>query len=240
MKRLYSILGAIAIAATLAGIGSTQMASSAKAPTRHQVVVSEDVLNPLIGEPEHDFHQAASLFTQGDHQGAASEIRASAALLSLEAGRGGAENRSGLSSSSAELDDLAARVERGDVSSRSELNLTFARADLALAAHYRGMADKALANKEHDKRRPLAQGCRRFGRRRSRLGRARASNGAGSGSGPGTCARGQDPEWHQLELRRSKEGCRLSWQPDPVPRGSDADAGQLADERQRREMRFHR
>ena len=150
MKRLYSILGAIAIAATLAGIGSTQMASSAKAPTRHQVVVSEDVLNPLIGEPEHDFHQAASLFTQGDHQGAASEIRASAALLSLEAGRGGAENRSGLSSSAAELDDLAARVERGDVSSGSELNLAFARADLALAAHYRGMADKALANKEHD------------------------------------------------------------------------------------------
>jgi len=46
MKRLYSILGAIAIAATSAGIGLTQMARSAKAPIPHQVVVSEDVLNP--------------------------------------------------------------------------------------------------------------------------------------------------------------------------------------------------
>jgi hypothetical protein len=151
MKSPYSILGAIAVAvATSAAIGLAQMASSAKAPTRHQVVVSEDVLNPLIGEPEHHFHQAASLFTDGDHQGAAAEIRTSAALLSLEAGRGSAENRSGLSSSAAELDDLAARVERGDVASRSELNLAFARADLALAAHYRAMADNALANKEHD------------------------------------------------------------------------------------------
>ncbi len=149
MKSLYLTPGAMAVA-ILAAVGWPQMAASAEAPSAHQVVVQEDVLNPLIGEPEHHFHHAASLFAKGDTRGAASEIRAAAALLRLEAGRENAENRSGLLSSAAELEDLAARLERGDVLSRSELNLAFDRADLALAGHYRAMAEKAVTNKEHD------------------------------------------------------------------------------------------
>lgn len=162
MRTLYRIPGAIGVVVVLAGvIGSAGMADSAEAITPqtpaaasgrdagHQVVVPENVLNPLIGEPERHFRQASSLFTEGDNHGAASEIRAGAALLSLEAGREGGDNASGLQSAAANLDDLAAKVERGDVASRAELNQAFARADLALAKHYRETADKALTNKEH-------------------------------------------------------------------------------------------
>ncbi len=70
--------------------------------------------------------------------------------MRLEAGRQGVQNRSELSSSAEDLDDLANNVAQGNVSSRSTLNLAFAHADLALADHYRAMADKALANKQHD------------------------------------------------------------------------------------------
>jgi hypothetical protein len=60
--------------------------------------VPENVLNPLIGESERNFRQAVSLFAKGDNRGAASQISAGAALLSLEAGREHAENQSGLQS----------------------------------------------------------------------------------------------------------------------------------------------
>lgn len=150
MKKLYSILGAFAVAISItADIGLAQQASSAAATPR-QVVVPEDVLNPLVEEPERHFHRAASLFAKGDLQGAVSEVRASAALLRLEAGRESAEARSELLSSASELNDLADRVEHGKVSSRRELDLAFAHADLALAAHYRAMAAKAIANQQRD------------------------------------------------------------------------------------------
>jgi hypothetical protein len=115
-----------------------------------QVTVPEDVLNRLIGQCERHFRHAAKRFAKGDNPGAASQIRVGLALLSLEAGREHAETQNALRSSADELDRLAGRVEHGDVSSRNELNVAFAHADLALAAHYRAMADEAIANKEHD------------------------------------------------------------------------------------------
>jgi hypothetical protein len=115
-----------------------------------QVIVPEEVLNRLIGQCERQFRHAAKHFAKADNAGAASRIRIGSALLSLEARRGHAENQNALRSSADELDRLADRVEHGEVSSRSELNVAFAHADLALAAHYRAMADEALANKEHD------------------------------------------------------------------------------------------
>jgi hypothetical protein len=115
-----------------------------------EVTVPENVLNPLTGEAEHKFDQAASLFADGDNRAAASQVRAGAALVRLEAGRDHAANQGGLQSSADELDRLAGRIERGEVSSRRELDLAFGRADLALAEHYRAMAREAIANKQHD------------------------------------------------------------------------------------------
>jgi hypothetical protein len=115
-----------------------------------QVTVPEDVLNRLIGQCERHFRHATKRFAQGDNPGAASQIRVGSALLSLEARRAHAENQNPLRSSADELDRLAGRVEHGDVSSRNELNVAFAHADLALAAHYRARANEAIVNKERD------------------------------------------------------------------------------------------
>ena len=163
MKTLNSILHLLAVAITVSiGTALAHTASSPKADTlqsraaevgqnaARQVSVPEDVLNRLIGQSERHFHHAAKRFAKGDNSGAASQIRIGAALLSLEAGREHAENQNALRSSADELDRLAGKVEHGDVSSRSELNLAFARADLALAAHYRAMADEAVRNRQHD------------------------------------------------------------------------------------------
>jgi len=148
-----TVLAAVALAQTPSSpktAAEESRAAEAGEQSTRQVSVPENVLNPLIGESERNFRQAASLFDKGDTQGAASQIRAGAALLRLEAGREHAANGSGLQSCADELDRLAGRVEHGDVSSRSEVNLAFARADLALAEHYRAMANEALAKKQHE------------------------------------------------------------------------------------------
>ena len=59
-----------------------------------QITVPQSALNSLIGEPDRHFHRAADLYVQGDADGAASAIRAAAALIHIEAGRG---RRPGLS-----------------------------------------------------------------------------------------------------------------------------------------------
>jgi hypothetical protein len=81
----------------------------------------------------------------------ATDIRAGAALVKLEAARHDATNRTGLEDAAKQLDDLAAGVATGSVKSPKELNDTFARADLALARHYHQMAEASAAQNEHEK-----------------------------------------------------------------------------------------
>jgi hypothetical protein len=137
----------LAIAVIVAAIGLPCVARSA--PAANEVTVPEDALNSLIGQPQADFHQAFALFTQGDFDGAAAQMRSSAALLRLEAGRGDASSRARLTAAADQLDAVAAKVEQGNVGSRTELNQVFARADLALAAHYRAMAAQSVNDKQH-------------------------------------------------------------------------------------------
>jgi len=108
-----------------------------------------DVLNPLIGEPQRHFDQASTLFTRGDNSGAAAEIRAAAALLRLESRREGSVHSGQLSTAAGNLEQLASQVAAGDIASRGQLDLAFARADLALAGHYRELADRALTRQQH-------------------------------------------------------------------------------------------
>ena len=162
MKNMHALCLLAVIITVSTGTALAHSASSPKAAsmqsratevdqnTARQVTVPEDVLNRLIGQCERHFRHAAKRFAHGDNPGAASQIHVGSTLLSLEAGRGHAETQNALSSAADELDRLASRVEHGDVSSRNELNEAFAHADLALAAHYRAMADEAIANKEHD------------------------------------------------------------------------------------------
>jgi hypothetical protein len=134
---------------TMMELGRNPIAVHASNNQQDQVTVPESALNSLIGEPDRHFHRAAELYVQGNADGAATEIRAAAALIRIEAGRGSAEDASKLRAVATNLDALASNVANGNVGSRRDLELAFARADLALAAHYRSMADKALAEKDH-------------------------------------------------------------------------------------------
>ncbi len=117
---------------------------AAKAAPSGKLSVDEDVLLPLVGIPEKDFREARRQLKVGNKKAAAADIRAAASLIRLEAARPDAEDKDSLLSSAADLDKLAQSVEKGDVKSPSELNQTFAKADLALASHYHMMAKDEL------------------------------------------------------------------------------------------------
>jgi hypothetical protein len=134
---------------TIMEVGRDLSAVHAANNREGQVSVPQSALNSLIGEPDRHFHRAVDLYVQGDAEGAATEIRAADALLRMEAGRGSAEDAAKLQAAATNLDTLASNIGNGNVGSRRDLELAFGRADLALAAHYRSMADKALAEKDH-------------------------------------------------------------------------------------------
>jgi hypothetical protein len=140
----------IAVAALMTVIGlalSPSLACAANSPAG-QVTVPESALDSLIGEPNQHFDRAAELYAKGNTDAAASEIRAAAALIRIEAGRGSTADAAKLTTASSDLDTLAGNVANGNVGSRRDLDLAFARADLALASHYRSMANQALADKD--------------------------------------------------------------------------------------------
>ena len=123
------------------------LAHAQNTPT-DKVAVPESALNSLIGETDRHFHTAADLYAKGEAQDSASEIRAAAALIRFEAARATSEDAARLTTTSNSLDEVARNIEDGNVASRRDLELAFARADLALAAHYRTLASKALAAKD--------------------------------------------------------------------------------------------
>ena len=86
----FQIGTAVGVAGLMTVIGVARIASSAHAADNRadQVTVPRSALNSLIGEPDRQFHRAADLYAKGNTDGAASEIRAAAALIRLEAGRG--------------------------------------------------------------------------------------------------------------------------------------------------------
>ncbi len=140
---------AIVVAALMTVIGNARVPSPARAANNPgEVSVPQSALNSLIGEPDRHFHRAADLYAKGGEQGAASEVRAASALIRIEAGRGSAQAAAKLRTTAANLDALADNVVAGNVGSRRDLDLGFARADLALAVHYRSMANRALADKD--------------------------------------------------------------------------------------------
>ncbi|MGB8412419.1 MAG: hypothetical protein WCE23_06295 [Candidatus Binatus sp.] len=115
------------------------------------LVIQEDVLIPLIGQPEYYFHMASKDFARGDRIKAAAEIRAGAAMVKFEAARHDATNKTGLEDAAKHLDDLAAGVATGTVKSPKELSDAFFRADVALARHYHQMAEASVAQNQHEK-----------------------------------------------------------------------------------------
>ena len=144
--RLLTCTMAALVIGTISSVSFAAPAFSGGSPS--DVTVPQSALDSLIGEPDQHFHQAANLYIKGDASGAASAIKAAAALIRMEAARGAAEDAAKLKNTAANLDTTAEDVINGNLASRRDLEIAFARADLALAGHYRAMADGALAAKD--------------------------------------------------------------------------------------------
>ncbi len=206
--RLYRIWTAVGVVAFMTVIGVGRRPSSAHAANNlaDQVTVPQSVLNSLIGEPDRHFHRAADLYAKGDADGAASEIRAAAALIRMEAGRGSLQDAAKLLAAATDLDTIAGNVVNGNVASRRVLDLAFARADLALAAHYRSMAGKALADKDH-------------------AGAGRWLKAAGDSVDEAAAWTGQSPSgtqaqaWDQMHAFQAKIHTSANWSYDEAKKG---------------------
>jgi hypothetical protein len=204
--RPHRILITVAVAAFVAtGIAMPSPGLAADA-TPGNVSVPESALNSLIGEPNHHFHQAMDLYVKGDAPGAASEIRSGAALLRIEAGRG--PDSAKLQIAASDLDEIAGEVVKGNVGSRRDLELAFARADLSLAGHYRALANAALAAKDH------AAAGRWLKASSDCLDEAEAWTGQAP-SGP------QGEAWDQMHALQAKIQTGAAWSEDEAKKGVD-------------------
>jgi len=154
MRKIYRLALATFLVVGFSGIAAAQTSNAPASSANPQgqpglIVVQEDVLIPLIDQPEQHFKMASRYFAKGDRNQAAAQIRVGAAMVKLEAGRHDATNKTGLDDAAKHLDDVAAGVSSGSVKSAKDLNDAFARADMALARHYHEMAKESEAQNEH-------------------------------------------------------------------------------------------
>ncbi len=106
---------------------------------------------PVSEEPQRHFGSALEAYVKKDYQAAATEIRKATSYVRLEAGRATSEAKQALESSVAELDTLAASVEKGAVKEEKALATAFTHANHALALAHHVKAAESWARKEYDK-----------------------------------------------------------------------------------------
>lgn len=196
----------LAACMTMMEVGRNPSAVHAANNREEQVPVPQSALDSLIGEPDRHFHQAANLYIQGDTGGAATEIQAAGALIRMEAGRGSAEDAAKLRTVATNLDALASNVVNGNVGSRRDLELAFARADLALAAHYRTMAAQALTDKDRAS----------AGRWLKAAGNSVDEAAAWTGQSPSGA---QAEAWDQMHALQAKIRTSANWSYDEAKKG---------------------
>jgi hypothetical protein len=106
---------------------------------------------PVSEEPQRHFTDAAADYAKKDYKAAAADIRKATSYLRLEAGRATGDAKQELDSSVAELDKLAASVDKGAMKDEQSMARSFAKANHALALEHRSKAASSWARKEYDK-----------------------------------------------------------------------------------------
>ena len=147
MKRtLKPLTAAILIAsAQLSGVAFAQTTKTPAAPTAQAAPAS------VSEEPQRHFSNAVEAFARKDYKASASEIRKATGYMRLEARRVTGNARQELNSSVAELDTLAASVEKGAVKDKKTMDMDFARANHALALAHRAEAAESWTRKDYNK-----------------------------------------------------------------------------------------
>jgi hypothetical protein len=159
MKRaLEPIALAMLVATTgFAAVASAQPPKTPVAPVARPAPVATKAPSSIkspedrIIELQHHFTDAIAAYARKDYKAAAIDIRKAASYLRLEAGRAGGEAQQELDSSVAQLDTLAASVEKGALKDEQSMTKAFAEADHALALEHRSRAAEAWARKEYHK-----------------------------------------------------------------------------------------
>ncbi len=106
---------------------------------------------PVSEEPQRHFTDAVAAYAKKEYKAAATDVRKAASYLRLEAGRATGDAKQELDSSVAQLDRLAASVEKGAVKDEQSMAKAFAKANHALALEHRSKAAESWARKEYDK-----------------------------------------------------------------------------------------
>ena len=143
---LKPLTAAVLIAA--AQLSGVAFAQTTKAPA---VPVAQAAPAAVSEEPQRHFGSAVAAFAKKDYKTAASEIRKATGYLRLEASRVTGSAKQELNSSVAELDKLAAAVEKGGVKDEKSMDRDFARANHALALAHRTEAAESWTRKEYNK-----------------------------------------------------------------------------------------
>lgn len=95
---------------------------------------------PVAEEPQRHFGSALEAYAKKDYHAAATEILKTTSYLRLEAGRATSEAQQALETSVAELDTLAASVEKETVKDEKTLVTAFTHSHYALSLAYRAKA----------------------------------------------------------------------------------------------------
>ena len=111
-------------------------------------VVTGAAQTQATASPQEQFQEARENLLKGNFSDAAVEIRQAALFLKSESVKAAGEAKQDLIQSAQDLDKLADSVEKKAITSESDLDKSFIRADYALARYYHSKASEAWARKE--------------------------------------------------------------------------------------------
>jgi hypothetical protein len=160
MKRLDASARKVSLAATAVERGRIKTEAdldkaidkAARADMERRWLVTDvTTWYPVSEEPQRHFTDAVAAYARKDYKAAAIDIRKATSYLRLEAGRATGGAKQELDSSIAQLDTLAATVEKGAVKDEQTMTKAFARADHALALEHRSKAAESWVRKEYEK-----------------------------------------------------------------------------------------
>ena len=125
---------------------------AARADLEHRWLVTDATTwYPVAEEPQRHFGSAFDAYVKKDSHAAAIEILKATSYLRLEAGRATSEAQQALETSVAELDTLAASVEKETVKDEKTLVTAFIHSHYALSLAHRTKAAESWTRKEYDK-----------------------------------------------------------------------------------------
>lgn len=104
---------------------------------------------PVIDEPQRHFNDAVANYARKNYKAATVDIRKGTSYLRLEAARASGDAAKELRSSIAQLDKLAASVEKGPGKDGNSMAIVFARANHALALEHRSRAIESWVRNEY-------------------------------------------------------------------------------------------